>query len=154
MHSSLRVDGEAHELARACCARLLPVGSPADSPVYKLVLLQILATLCDVSSYVEKVHHGQTGRMLLITEAENLKAAEHIGGETVSTNLAGGLTGRGLVSLMKVFRSPPVISSSKINLGMACRLTPTHLTMFWWLNLLQRQRCRLVLLASFVPLAG
>lgn len=42
-----------------------------DSPVYKLVLLQILATLCDVSSYVEKVHHGQTGRMLLITEAEN-----------------------------------------------------------------------------------
>lgn len=39
--------------------------------MYKLVLLQVLATLCDVSSYAEKVHHGQTGRMLLITEAEN-----------------------------------------------------------------------------------
>lgn len=102
----------------------------------ELVLLQVLAALGDVSSYVEKVHHGQAGRMLLITQAESLNAG---GRGTVWTNLAGGggLTGRGLVSLMKVFRSPPVISSSRMNLGMACRLTPTHLTMFWWLNLLQ-----------------
>lgn len=48
------------------------------------------------------------------------------------------LTSRGLVSLRNVFRSPPAISSSRMNLGMACRLTPTQRTMFWWLNLLQR----------------
>lgn len=50
------------------------------------------------------------------------------------------LTSRGLVSLRKVFRSPPAISSSRMNLGMACRLTPTQRTMFWWLNLLEGTR--------------
>lgn len=49
----------------------------------------------------------------------------HLRGDT-----AGFLTSRGLVSLRKVFRSPPVISSSKMNLGMACRLTPIQRTMF------------------------
>lgn len=126
-------------LVSAGCPQWPPVGPPADSPVDELVLLQVLAAFGDVSSYVEKVHHGQAGRMLLTTQAESLNAG---GGGALWTNLAGGgggrgLTGRGLVSLMKVFRSPPVISSSRMNLGMACRLTPTHLTMFWWLNLLQ-----------------
>lgn len=37
-------------------------------PVYKLVLLQILATLSDVSGHVEKVHHGQAGWVFLITQ--------------------------------------------------------------------------------------
>lgn len=36
--------------------------------MYKLVLLQILAALGDVSGHVEKVHHGQAGRVLLITQ--------------------------------------------------------------------------------------
>lgn len=52
------------------------------------------------------------------------------------------LTTRGLISLRKVLRSPPVISSSSMNLGIACRLTPTQRTMFWWLNLLQKQKYR------------
>lgn len=34
-------------------------------PVYKLVLLQVLAALCDVSSHIEEVHHGQAGRVVL-----------------------------------------------------------------------------------------
>lgn len=97
--------------------------------MYKLVLLQILAALCDVPSYVEKVHHGQTGRVLLITEKPTLVTMSEA--RLSSANLDGGLTGRGLVSLMKVLRSPPVISSSRMNRGIACRLTPTHLTMFW-----------------------
>lgn len=46
------------------------------------------------------------------------------------------LTSRGLYSLRKVLRSPPAISSSRMNLGIACRLTPMQRTMFWWLNLL------------------
>lgn len=50
-----------------------------DSPVYELVLLQVLAALSDVSSYVEEVHHGQTGWVLLITEAN---ARDDIRGKT------------------------------------------------------------------------
>lgn len=103
-----------------------------DSPVYKLVLLQVLTALSDVPSYVEEVHHGQTGWVLLITEAQKptLVTISEVY-QRFCTNLDDGLTGRGLVSLMKVLRSPPVISSSRMNLGIACRLTPTHLTMFW-----------------------
>lgn len=101
-----------------------------ESPVYKLVLFQVLATLCDVPSYVEKVHHSQAGRVLLITEAQKPTLATSKA-RLFCTNLDEGLTGRGLVSLKKDLRSPPVISSSRINLGIACRLTPTHLTMFW-----------------------
>lgn len=40
-------------------------GSSALVPVYKLVLLEILAALSDVSGHVEKVYHGQTGRLVL-----------------------------------------------------------------------------------------
>lgn len=61
-----------------------------DSPVYKLVLLQVLAALSDVSSYVEEVHHGQTGWVLLITEegGAEAKARDDIRGKTLfSTNL-------------------------------------------------------------------
>lgn len=47
------------------------------------------------------------------------------------------LTGRGRVSRRKDLRSPPAMSSSRINRGRACRLTPIQRTMFWWLNLLQ-----------------
>lgn len=47
------------------------------------------------------------------------------------------LTGRGRVSRRKDLRSPPAMSSSRINRGRACRLTPMQRTMFWWLNLLQ-----------------
>lgn len=113
-----------------------------ESPVYKLVFFQVLATLCDVPSDVEKVHHSQAGRVLLITEAQKPTLATTSEARLFCTNLDEGLTGRGRVSLMKVLRSPPVISSSRINLGIACRLTPTHLTMFWWLNLLQGQKRR------------
>lgn len=35
------------------------------SPVNKLVLLQVLAAFGNVSGHVEKIHHVQTGRMLL-----------------------------------------------------------------------------------------
>lgn len=38
----------------------------------ELVLLQVLAALGDVSGHVEKVHHGQTGRMLLFTWRQSL----------------------------------------------------------------------------------
>lgn len=37
-------------------------------PVYKLVLLQVLAAPGDVSGHVEEVHHGQAGRLVLITQ--------------------------------------------------------------------------------------
>ena len=33
--------------------------------MYKLVLLKILAALSNVSGHVEKVNHGQAGRLLL-----------------------------------------------------------------------------------------
>lgn len=44
------------------------VWSSGQVPVYKLVLLQILAALGDVSGHVEKIHHVQAGRVLLITQ--------------------------------------------------------------------------------------
>lgn len=49
------------------------------------------------------------------------------------------LTSLGLVSLRNVLRSPPAISSSRIKRGRACKLTPIHRTMFWWLNLLSKE---------------
>jgi len=42
--------------------------------VYKLVLLQILAALCDVSGHIQKIHHGQAGRMLLIRQRNTQNA--------------------------------------------------------------------------------
>lgn len=42
------------------------------APVNELVLLQVLAALGDVSGHVEKIHHGQTGRMLLFTWRQSL----------------------------------------------------------------------------------
>lgn len=119
----------------------------------ELVLLQVLAALSNVSRHVEEVHHGQAGRVLLFTWRQKLILAATTGKKKkksqtcCSSNLdhkgwrgsrARRLTSRGLVSLRNVFRSPPAISSSRMNLGMACRLTPTQRTMFWWLNLLQR----------------
>lgn len=44
----------------------------SEVPVYKLVLLQVLAALSDVSSHIEKVHHAQTGRVLLIIQRQNM----------------------------------------------------------------------------------
>lgn len=49
------------------------------------------------------------------------------------------LTSLGLVSLRNVLRSPPAISSSRMKRGRACKLTPIHRTMFWWLNLLPNE---------------
>lgn len=44
---------------------------PSDAvPVYELVLLKILAALGNVSGHVEKVHHGQAGWLLLITQRD------------------------------------------------------------------------------------
>lgn len=43
----------------------------------------------------------------------------------------GRLTGRGRVSRRKDLRSPPAMSSSRMNRGRACRLTPMQRTMFW-----------------------
>lgn len=40
----------------------------AEVPVYKLVLLKILAALSDVSGHVEEVHHGQAGWLILIKQ--------------------------------------------------------------------------------------
>ena len=37
-------------------------------PVYELVLLQVLTAPGDVPGYVEEVHHGQAGRLLLLTQ--------------------------------------------------------------------------------------
>lgn len=42
--------------------------SSGEVPVYKLVLLQILAALSDISGHVEKVHHGQARWVLLIKD--------------------------------------------------------------------------------------
>lgn len=39
-----------------------------EVPVYKLVLLKILAALSDVSGHVEEVHHGQAGWLILIKQ--------------------------------------------------------------------------------------
>lgn len=44
------------------------VQASGEVPVYKLVLLQILAALGNVSRHIEKVHHGQAGRVLLIKQ--------------------------------------------------------------------------------------
>lgn len=41
-------------------------------PVYELVFLQILAALSDVSGYIEKIHHGQAGWVLLIKEIRDI----------------------------------------------------------------------------------
>lgn len=45
----------------------------AEVPVYKLVLLQILAALSDVSRHIEKVHHGQAGWLILIKQRRDRK---------------------------------------------------------------------------------
>lgn len=130
--------------------------SSGDVPVYKLVLFKVLAALSDVSGNIKKVDHRQTGRVLLITKRQDrmlvatwVKKKKKLRQSLVYVGWHGSifwcavreshvcLTSRGLVSLRKDLRSPPAISSSRINLGMACRLTPMHRTMFWWLNLLQ-----------------
>lgn len=46
------------------------VRSCGEVPVYKLVLLQILAALSNISGHVEKVYHGQAGWLLLIEKRQ------------------------------------------------------------------------------------
>lgn len=48
------------------------VQSSVEVPVYKLVFLQILAALSNVSGYVEEVHHGQAGWVLLNKEIKHI----------------------------------------------------------------------------------
>lgn len=43
----------------------------AELPVYKLVLLKILAALSDVSGHIEEVHHGQAGWLILIKQTRD-----------------------------------------------------------------------------------
>lgn len=45
----------------------------AEVPVYKLVLLKILAALSDVSGHIEEVHHGQAGWLILIKQRKKQK---------------------------------------------------------------------------------
>lgn len=54
-----------------------------------------------------------------------------------TTHTTEVLTALGRFCLRKLFMSPPVMSSRRINLGRIWRLTPIQRTMFWWLNLLQ-----------------
>lgn len=54
-----------------------------------------------------------------------------------TTHTTEALTALGRFCLRKLFMSPPVMSSRRINLGRIWRLTPIQRTMFWWLNLLQ-----------------
>lgn len=44
-----------------------------EVPVYKLVLLKILAALSDVSGHIEEVHHGQAGWLILIKQRRERK---------------------------------------------------------------------------------
>lgn len=66
-------------LCRAACATSKTDDDNDDddqnnrwAPVNELVLLQVLAALGDVPGHVEKIHHGQTGRMLLFTWRQSL----------------------------------------------------------------------------------
>lgn len=140
-------------LVGAGCPQWLPVGPPADSPVDELVLLQVLAALGDVSSYVEKVHHGQAGRMLLITQAESLNAG---GGGTVWTNLAGGggahRPGSGLPHEGLQVSSGHQFQQDEPGHGLQTDPHTPHNVLV--AELAAGHRCRLACFASCVPLAG
>lgn len=43
-----------------------------EVPVYKLVLLQILAALSNVSGHIKKVYHGQAGWLILIRKEQTI----------------------------------------------------------------------------------
>lgn len=45
-------------------------------PVDELVLLQVLAASGDVPGHIEEIHHGQTGRVVLIPEEEEEEEEE------------------------------------------------------------------------------
>lgn len=45
-------------------------------PVYKLVLLQVLAAFSYVSGHTEKVHHGEAGGVLLMKDNKDTNAAD------------------------------------------------------------------------------